>query len=128
MSLGSVAVVGGGINGFCIARELVRRGLQVKLLEGNHCLVETTSTSTNLLHGGLRYLEQGHLALVEEILRERERWMREVPQHCHWLRLLLPIYRQQARPAWQWRLDLGLYAAWRWGSRRVLPTGLNHVL
>jgi len=54
----------------------------------------------------LRYLEQGHLVLVAESLRKRARWLREVPQHCHWLLLLLPIYRQQARPAWQWWLGL----------------------
>jgi glycerol-3-phosphate dehydrogenase len=109
MSLGSVAVVGGGINGLCIAWELARRGWQVELFERNRCLGQTSSASTKLLHGGLRYLEQGHLALVAESLRERARWLREVPQHCHWLPLLLPIYRQQARPAWQWRLGLGLY-------------------
>jgi glycerol-3-phosphate dehydrogenase len=109
MSLGSVAVVGGGINGLCIAWELARRGWQVELFERNRCLGETSSTSTKLLHGGLRYLEQGHLALVAESLRERARWLREVPQHCHWLPLLLPIYLQQARPVWQWQLGLGLY-------------------
>jgi glycerol-3-phosphate dehydrogenase len=109
MSLGSVAVVGGGINGLCIAWELARRGWQVELFERNRCLGQTSSASTKLLHGGLRYLEQGHLALVAESLRERARWLREVPQHCQWLPLLLPIYRRQARPAWQWRLGLGLY-------------------
>ena len=109
MALGSVAVVGGGINGLCIAWELALRGWQVELFERNRCLGQTSSASTKLLHGGLRYLEQGHLALVAESLRERARWLREVPQHCHWVPLLLPIYRQQARPAWQWRLGLGLY-------------------
>jgi glycerol-3-phosphate dehydrogenase len=109
MSLGSVAVVGGGINGLCIAWELARRDWQVELYERSRCLGQTSSASTKLLHGGLRYLEQGHLALVAESLRERARWLREVPQHCHWLPLLLPIYRQQARPAWQWRLGLGFY-------------------
>jgi glycerol-3-phosphate dehydrogenase len=109
MSFGSVAVVGGGINGLCIAWELARRGWQVELFERNRCLTQTSSASTKLLHGGLRYLEQGHLALVAESLRERARWLREVPQHCHWLPLLLPIYKQQARPAWHWRLGLGLY-------------------
>jgi glycerol-3-phosphate dehydrogenase len=109
MSLGSVAVVGGGINGVCIAWQLARRGWQVDLLERQRCLGQTSSASTKLLHGGLRYLEQGHLALVAESLRERARWLREVPQHCHWLPLLLPIYKQQVRPGWQWRGGLGLY-------------------
>jgi glycerol-3-phosphate dehydrogenase len=109
MSLGSIAVIGGGINGLCIALELARRGWKVDLFERARCLAQTSSASTKLLHGGLRYLEQGHLALVAECLSERARWLREVPQHSHWLPLLLPIYRRQRRPAWQWRIGLGLY-------------------
>jgi len=106
--LGTVAVIGGGINGFCIAWELARRGWQVDLYERERCLAQTSSASTKLLHGGLRYLEQCHLPLVAESLRERARWLRDAPQHCHWLQLLLPIHRQRRRPAWQWRLGLGL--------------------
>ena len=109
MLLGHVGVVGGGINGLCIAWELAKRGWHVELFERGHCLAQTSSASTKLLHGGLRYLEQGHLALVAESLQERARWLREVPQNAHWLPLLLPIYRQQHRPAWQWRAGLGLY-------------------
>jgi len=109
LDLGRVAVVGGGINGLCIAWELARRGWVVSLFEQNRCLAQTSNASTKLLHGGLRYLEQGHLALVAESLRERARWLRDVPQHCHWLPLLLPIYKQQRRPGWQWRVGLGLY-------------------
>jgi glycerol-3-phosphate dehydrogenase len=109
LTLGKVAVVGGGINGLCIAWQLAIRGWQVELFERGRCLQETSSTSTKLLHGGLRYLEQGHLSLVAESLRERGRWLREVPEHCRWLPLLLPIYRNQQRPGWQWMLGLGLY-------------------
>lgn len=109
MNLGTVAVVGGGINGLCIAWELAQRGWQVSVFERGRCLQQTSSASTKLLHGGLRYIEQGHLGLVAESLHERARWMREVPQHCHWLPLLLPVYRGQQRPSWQCRLGLGLY-------------------
>lgn len=111
MALGHVGVVGGGINGLCIAWELVKRGWDVELFERGNCLAQTSSTSTKLLHGGLRYLEQGHLALVAESLRERARWLRDGPQHTRWLPLLLPIYRHQRRAAWQWRVGLGLYDA-----------------
>ena len=109
MALGSVAVVGGGINGLCVSWQLAERGWQVEVFERHRCLGQTSSASTKLLHGGLRYLEQGHVALVAESLRERARWLRDAPQHCRWLPLLLPLYRQQQRPAWQWRLGLGLY-------------------
>lgn len=109
MTLGHVGVIGGGINGLCIAWELAKRGWTVDLFERGRCLAQTSSASTKLLHGGLRYLEQGHLALVAESLRERTRWLREVPEHAHWLPLLLPIYRQQQRAPWQWRAGLGLY-------------------
>jgi len=109
MALGCVGVVGGGINGLCIAWELAQRGWTVELFERGSCLAQTSSASTKLLHGGLRYLEQGHLALVAESLRERARWLKDVPEHAHWLPLLLPIYSQQRRAAWQWRAGLGLY-------------------
>jgi glycerol-3-phosphate dehydrogenase len=103
MALGRVGVIGGGINGLCIAWELAQWGWAVELFERGSCLAQTSSASTKLLHGGLRYLEQGHLALVAETLRERARWLKDVPEHAHWLPLLLPIYRQQRRAAWQWR-------------------------
>lgn len=109
MALGHVGVVGGGINGLCIAWELSKRGWAVELFERGRCLTQTSSSSTKLLHGGLRYLEQGHLALVAESLRERSRWLRDVPENAHWLPLLLPIYRHQRRAPWKWRAGLGLY-------------------
>ena len=136
MSLGKVAVVGGGINGLCIAWQLAVRGWHVELFERGRCLQQTSSASTKLLHGGLRYLEQGHLTLVAESLHERARWLREVPQHCHWLPLLLPIYQQQQRPAWQWRLGLGLYDGLalvqlpgfaRWLTRDAVLTSQPHL-
>ena len=109
MTLGSVGVIGGGINGLCIASALAQRGWQVELFERGKCLQETSSVSTKLLHGGLRYLAQGHLGLVAESLRERGRWLRDAPEHCKWLSILLPIYENRRRPAWQWQLGLGIY-------------------
>jgi len=109
MALGRVGVIGGGINGLCVSWELAQRGWCVELFERGSCLAQTSSASTKLLHGGLRYLEQGHLPLVAESLRERARWLKDVPEHAHWLPLLLPIYSHQYRAAWLWRAALGLY-------------------
>jgi glycerol-3-phosphate dehydrogenase len=110
-----VAVIGGGINGLCIAWELAARGLKVDLFERDHCLQATSTASTKLLHGGLRYLEQGNFGLVFEALQERERWLNDVPQHCHWLELSLPVYDTAQRPSWLYRAGLTLYdhLAWR---------------
>ena len=68
MTFGSVAVNGGSINGLYIAWELSKRGWSFELIESGRCLAQISSASTNLLNGGLRYLEQGHLALVAESL------------------------------------------------------------
>ena len=103
------AVIGGGINGLCIAWELARNGLETILFERKYCLSATSSASTKLLHGGLRYLEQGNFGLVFDALRERDRWLKEVPQHCHWLELSLPIYAITQRPSWLYRAGLTLY-------------------
>ncbi len=109
MVLGTVGVIGAGINGLCIAWQLALRGWQVTVFERGRCLEQASSASNKLLHGGLRYLEQGHLNLVAESLGERGRWLRDAPQHCRWLPLLLPIQRVAQRPAWQWQVGLGLY-------------------
>ncbi len=132
LALGSVGVIGGGINGLCIASALAQRGWQVELFERGKCLQQTSSVSTKLLHGGLRYLEQGHLGLVAESLRERGRWLRDVPEHCHWLPLLLPIYENRRRPAWQWQLGLGLYDGLALGqlpsfARWFSPEHVSHL-
>ena len=68
MSLGSIAVIGGGINGLCIATELENKGWKTKLYERGNCLDQTSRASTKLLHGGLRYIDQGHFLLVAESL------------------------------------------------------------
>jgi glycerol-3-phosphate dehydrogenase len=109
MALGRVGVIGAGINGLCIAWQLALRGWHVTVFERGRCLAQTSSSSTKLLHGGLRYLEQGHVHLVAESQRERARWLREAPQHCRWLPLLLPIQRSGQRPAWQWQVGLWVY-------------------
>ncbi len=88
-----IAVIGGGINGLCVAWQLAINGHSVCLYEKGMLMAETSSASTKLLHGGLRYLEQGSFGLVREALRERAWWLTQVPQLAHPVELLLPIYQ-----------------------------------
>jgi glycerol-3-phosphate dehydrogenase len=75
-----VAVIGGGINGLCSAWALAKAGYAVTLYERDQIMRATSAASTKLLHGGLRYLEQGEFRLVREALRERAWWLSQVPE------------------------------------------------
>lgn len=111
-------VVGGGINGAGIARDAAGRGLSVLLVEQDDLAAHTSSASTKLIHGGLRYLEYGEFRLVREALIERERLWGMAP-HIIWpLRFVLP-QAQSPRPGWMVRLGLFLYD--HLGGRRRLP-------
>lgn len=90
-------VIGAGINGAAIARDASIRGLRVLLLDKGDIGSGTTSWSTRLIHGGLRYLEHAELDLVRESLRERERLLRNAPHLVTPIPLLLPIYREARR-------------------------------
>lgn len=90
-------VVGAGINGACVARDAAARGLRVLLLDKGDVASGTSSWSTRLIHGGLRYLEYGELGLVRESLRERETLLRVAPHLVKPLPLLIPIYEGQRR-------------------------------
>lgn len=108
-------VVGGGINGVAIARDAAGRGLSVLLCERDDIASHTSSASTKLIHGGLRYLEQLEFALVGKALAERKRLLRMAP-HIIWpLRFVLP-HQPHLRPAWMIRIGLFLYD--RLGGRR----------
>ena len=101
-------IVGGGINGVGIARDAVGRGLSVVLCEQGDLAGHTSSASTKLIHGGLRYLEHYEFRLVREALLERERLLEAAP-HIIWpLRFVLP-HARGLRPAWFVRLGLFLY-------------------
>ena len=101
-------IVGGGINGTGIARDAAGRGLSVLLAERGDLAGFTSSSSTKLIHGGLRYLEYYEFRLVREALAERERLLRLAP-HVIWpLRFVLP-HDEGLRPAWMLRLGLFLY-------------------
>lgn len=113
-----IAVVGGGINGCGIARDAAGRGLSVVLLEKEDLASATSSASTKLVHGGLRYLEHYEFRLVRESLREREVLLNAAP-HIIWpMRFVLP-HNASMRPAWLIRLGLFLYD--HIGGRERLP-------
>lgn len=113
-----LAIIGGGINGCGIARDAAGRGLSVFLCEQNDLASGTSSASTKLIHGGLRYLEYYEFRLVRESLREREVLLNAAP-HIIWpLRFILP-HHKGLRPAWMIRLGLFLYD--HIGGRKLLP-------
>ncbi|MEO1321505.1 MAG: glycerol-3-phosphate dehydrogenase [Pseudomonadota bacterium] len=113
-----ILVIGGGINGAGIARDAAGRGLKVLLCEKDDLASHTSSASTKLIHGGLRYLEHYDFALVRKALIEREVLLRAAP-HIIWpLRFVLP-YHKELRPSWLIRLGLFLYD--NLGGRKVLP-------
>lgn len=113
-----LAIIGGGINGVGIARDAVGRGLKVLLVERDDLAAHTSSASTKLVHGGLRYLEHYEFSLVRKALKEREVLLRNAP-HIIWpMRFVLPV-DEGMRPAWFLRLGLFLYD--HLGSRSLLP-------
>lgn len=111
-------VVGGGINGVGIARDAAGRGLRVCLIEQSDLAAFTSSASTKLIHGGLRYLEYREFRLVREALAERERLLGIAPHLVHPLRFILP-HTSALRPRWQLRAGLFLYD--HLGGRGHLP-------
>lgn len=90
-------VVGAGVNGAGVARDAALRGLRVLLVDQEDCGAGTTSWSTRLVHGGLRYLQHGEVGLVRESLRERERLLRLAPHLVAPLPFLIPVYRGRGR-------------------------------
>jgi glycerol-3-phosphate dehydrogenase len=113
-----VLVVGGGINGAGIARDLAGRGASVLLVEKDDLASHTSSSSTKLIHGGLRYLEYYEFALVRKALAERERLLKSAP-HIMWpLRFVMP-HDASMRPVWMIRAGLFLYD--HLAHRELLP-------
>ncbi|MEH6791919.1 glycerol-3-phosphate dehydrogenase [Parasphingorhabdus sp.] len=113
-----LAIIGGGINGVGIARDAAGRGLKVLLVERDDLASHTSSASTKLVHGGLRYLEHYEFNLVRKALKEREVLLRAAP-HIIWpMRFVLPV-DEGMRPAWLLRLGLFLYD--HLGGRDILP-------
>jgi glycerol-3-phosphate dehydrogenase len=113
-----LAIVGGGINGAGIARDAAGRGLRVLLVDQNDLASGTSSASTKLIHGGLRYLEHGWFRLVRESLIEREIMLRMAPHLIRPMRFVLPV-EPGMRPLWILRFGLFVYD--HLGGRGHLP-------
>ena len=113
-----LAVIGGGINGTGIARDAAGRGLRVVLIEQNDLASGTSSASSKLIHGGLRYLEHYEFRLVHEALREREVLLRAAPHLIRPLRFVLPV-NEARRSALLLRIGLFIYDWIGW--RKILP-------
>src|SRR5437868_15167240 len=113
-----VLILGGDIPGAGVALDAALRGLRVALIDKGAFASGTSSASSKLIHGGLRYLEHGDIRLVREALVERGRLLRNAPHLVRPLRFLLPFAAGARVPPWQWRLGLTLYDLLA-GSRNV---------
>ncbi len=102
-------IIGGGINGAGIARDAAMRGLKVLLLEKNDFAYGTSSRSTKLIHGGIRYLENFDFKLVWEACHERKILTEIAPQLVHPMPFIIPVYRGDKRPLWFIRLGMAVY-------------------
>jgi glycerol-3-phosphate dehydrogenase len=102
-------VIGGGINGLGVAADAAQRGLKTLIVEKGDWGGGTTSASSRLIHGGLRYLQYGEIDLVRESLRERGILTRQRPHLIHPISLLIPTYRGQPMPRWMIGIGLFLY-------------------
>jgi len=118
-------VVGGGINGTGIARDAAGRGLSVILCEQDDLAAHTSSASTKLIHGGLRYLEDFHFALVRKALKEREVLLAAAPHIMRPLHFIMP-HAAHLRPAWMIRAGLFLYD--HLARRELLPGSRGIVM
>src|SRR5688572_2571029 len=114
-----VIVIGAGINGAGIARDAAMRGLKVLLLDKGDIAGGTSSWSTRLIHGGLRYLEYGDFGLVRESLRERETLLHIAPHLVRQLPLVIPVYENARRGLWTIRAGMIAYDLLSFG--KTLP-------
>lgn len=105
----TVAVIGGGINGIMSAWALAQNGHDVELFERDRVMGATSSASSKILHGGLRYLEQSEFRLVAESLRERMWWAKQVPEFARPVRFVCPVYADSPRPRWRLKAGLVIY-------------------
>ena len=120
-----VLVIGGGITGAGIARDAAMRGLSVAIVEKAGWANGTSSKSSRLIHGGIRYLERGQVGLVRESVREREILLRIAPHLVKPLEFTWPVYRGARLPKWKLRVGLTLYDLLAGKSRMQAHHSLN---
>lgn len=122
-------ILGGGITGAGVALDAALRGFRVALIDKGDFASGTSSASSKLIHGGLRYLEHGEFALVYEALHERRLLLNNAPHLVHPLRFIVPFYRGSRLSPWQVRLGLTLYdlLAGTSNIRRSGPLSLPHL-
>src|SRR5262245_44315293 len=122
-------ILGGGITGAGVALDAALRGLRVALIDKGDFAGGTSSASSKLVHGGLRYLEHGGFPLVYEALHERALLLRNAPHLVRPLRFVLPFYRGARVSPWKWRTGLTLYdlLAGRGNIRRSRPVSVHHL-
>lgn len=106
-----IVVIGAGIQGAGVAQAAAAAGYKVTIVEKNCVGGATSSNSSKLIHGGLRYLESGQFSLVRECLQERQRLLQLAPELIQLKRFHIPIYKNTRRSAWQIRAGLALYSA-----------------
>lgn len=105
-----ILVIGGGIHGAGVAQAAAAAGYSVRVLEQSACGAGTSSRSSKLIHGGLRYLESGQFNLVRECLYERSLLLQNAPELVELVPFYIPIYKHTSRRPWQIRTGLSLYA------------------
>ena len=104
-----LAIVGGGIHGVSVAQAAAARGYSLLLLEQSALAAGTSSRSSKLIHGGLRYLESAQFSLVRECLAERALLLKLAPELVHLVPFHSPIYHNTKRRPWQISIGLSLY-------------------
>ena len=93
-----IAIIGGGINGLFTSWELSKiKHFSVDLFESDKVMSKTSASSSKMLHGGIRYLEKGHISLVRKSLLDRHWWLTNAPEHCKTFEMVIPVYRNGRR-------------------------------
>ena len=122
-----VLVIGGGVVGAGVARDAAMRGLRVGLVEQHDLAFGTSSRSSRLLHGGLRYLAQGRIGLVREASREKGVLHRIAPHLAEPLAFVFPTYRRTGWPLWKLRIGVRLYDLLCGGRNLGPSTSMNRT-